>query len=133
MYGEQDCSGLLIRIFGAAGIAAPRNSSQQGHTGTAIYSRNVDDEAFDIRSILSSEGIAGATAVNFPGHIMLYIGNVAGEPYVLHAIWSFEEVLGDKFVAKRIPARVVVSPLGLSTHMEKGPYYERVTNIRIFK
>ncbi len=131
MYGEQDCSGFVLRIFGAMGLILPRNSSQQGNSGDIIYSGKMVN-ALSTRQIITFFGVPGATVLQLPGHIMLYVGSVAGEPYAIHAIWSFEVKNSDN-VALRLPARVVVSGLNMGGHSKRGPYHERVTNVRVMR
>jgi hypothetical protein len=127
MFGEQDCSSFLIKLFSTVGIVLPRNSAQQGNSGKMVYTQSTT--AMPSREMLDFFGIPGATLVQMPGHVMLYIGSERGHAYVIHAMWAFVEQEKDKLVA-RTPARVIVSNLGLSAVSDSGAYYDRVSNIR---
>lgn len=96
MFGEQDCSGLVGSIFSAVGITMPRNSAMQARVGT------------DITDI--TQAIPGATTLQMPGHIMLYVGMNDNSPYTIHATWNFRENTEDNYIL-RMPARVILSKL----------------------
>jgi cell wall-associated NlpC family hydrolase len=120
---KQDCSGFISKIFDTFGILLPRNSHPQGTAGEPLYSAGAD-----VKRVLAESGIAGGTLVQFPGHIMLYIGTINSEPYAIHNLLSFYADGGeDKDL--RFPARVAVSDLNLSTKSKNGAYYQRVANI----
>lgn len=128
MFGEQDCSGLVRQLYLAVGIEMPRNSGIQGKTGHVLYSTGLDKN-IPPRQALVFFGVPGGTVIQFPGHIMLYIGKLDGEPYVLHALWGFaDEDGGDSLV--RLPARVTVSRLDLAAHTDRGSYIDRAANIQ---
>ncbi|MDR0454648.1 MAG: SH3 domain-containing protein [Deferribacteraceae bacterium] len=160
MNGEDDCSGFIIKVFSAMGLILPRNSAQQGNTGDIIYSakeiakknsdnsakktaKKVNDNSInDISNNVSeyiqketvvSSGVPGVTVLQFPGHIMLYLGSVNNDPYVIHAIWSFEVKNNDDSVTLLLPSRVVVSHLNLSGHTKRGAFHERLTNVRVMR
>ena len=132
MNGEEDCSGFIMRVFGAMGLKLPRNSSQQGNTGDIVYSDQNNDNELSAKTAINSYGAPGVTALQFPGHIMLYLGSLGGEPYVIHAIWSFETDNGDGLIAF-LPARVTVSNLNLGKGTKLGVYHKRITNARVMR
>lgn len=131
MFGEQDCSGLVRQVFGAVGINMPRNSVVQGQIGEPIYSKKKYPN-IPPRQALVFFGIPGASLIQFPGHIMLYIGKINGEPYVIHSLWSFDDYSAGAPV-QRIPARVAVSNMRLGSHSKSGSYIDRASNIRNIK
>jgi hypothetical protein len=89
MYGEQDCSSFLMKVFAAAGVLLPRNSAQQGNTGMTVFTKNT--AVLPATDMTSFFGVPGSTLIQFPGHVMLYIGSEQGKPYVIHAMWAYVE------------------------------------------
>lgn len=85
-FGEQDCSKFLQEIYATVGLRMPRNSSSQSLVGSKQI------ELTDLRresKIELLEGvIVGSTIIHLKGHIMLYIGEYKGEPYIIHTVWG---------------------------------------------
>lgn len=131
MYGEQDCSAYLIRVFNCVGVTLPRNSKTQGNTGEILYSAEADN-VLTPRQAIFFFGTPGATLVHMQGHIMLYVGSITAEPYVIHSMWAFRED-GEEENYLKIPARVVLSSLKIGSTNGKGPYQDRVINVRNIK
>ena len=126
-FGERDCSQFLCEIFRTVGIVLPRNSSRQARVGIPIewIERQTSTDAK--KDILTNGAIGGATLLRFPGHIMLYLGSVYGEPYAIHSTWGYREKIGRSNVT-RLVNRVVVSNLNLGDGSDKGSHIERLTN-----
>ena len=82
----RDCSEYLKDIFHCFGFNFPRNSSGQMQipgkttdlTGKTISARKAAVDACE------SGDVTG-----FPGHVMLYLGNVGGKQYVISALGSY--------------------------------------------
>jgi len=88
LYGYRDCTELLRDIFGTFGLFLPRNSKWQNEAGSRIYLENLNKKK-RIKTILR-RGIPFLTLLYFPGHIMLYIGEKNGIPYVFNTIWGLK-------------------------------------------
>ncbi|SFV64802.1 lipoprotein, NLP/P60 family [hydrothermal vent metagenome] len=85
-YGEQDCSKFLQEIYATVGINIPRNSSSQTLVGSQhIELSNLKEESK--RNLIRGTTI-GATILHLKGHIMLYLGEYKGEPYIIHTVWG---------------------------------------------
>ncbi len=115
MHGAQDCSSFLQQVYGSVGVRLPRNSSEQGKAGEALAQL--------------SGALPGDTIVHLNGHIMLYLGEVDGRHYCIHATSGYREKTagGTRFRALH---RVVVSDLSLGEGTPKGSLLQRVKSIR---
>ncbi len=86
-FGEQDCSKFIQEIYATVGIKMPRNSSSQSRVGEKFLDlSSLSKEAKS--TLLINSAYIGATIVHLKGHIMLYIGEYKGEPYVIQTVWG---------------------------------------------
>lgn len=138
MFGEQDCSGFVLNVFKVFGIMLPRNSAEQGLSGDSIYAKKVEPQ-LPPRQTITFFGIPGATVVQFPGHIMLYVGSIEGEPYAIHSTWSYKQLnkkekKSDKDTyTLKMPARVVLGRMNFDNATLGPTYAGRVTNISVMR
>jgi hypothetical protein len=109
----RDCSRFIQDVYATTGTRLPRNGNQQGQVGhpTAVFTREMD--AATRKAQLVSRVSPGAI-LELPGHVMLYLGHVDGEPYAIHATSSagFSEV--------------VVSDLSLGADFPSGSLLSRL-------
>lgn len=129
MYGEQDCSRFLQMIFASFGIDLPRNSASQAKIGRSVaeFKPNLPMDK-KIAAILTSS--PGLTLLQMKGHIMLYLGEVNGQPFVIHDIWAYHEKGPDGKDRLRLLNRVTVSDLELGKGTEKKSLLERIVSVR---
>jgi len=73
--GFNDCSGTLLSVYYCFGIHLPRNSSSMRRMKRGNLGKEVDWSA-----------VLPGSPVICPGHAMMFIGCVDGEPYILHAV-----------------------------------------------
>lgn len=120
MYGEQDCSKFLQEIYATVGVKLPRNSTSQS---------NVSDNTLELsglsktskQTFLRTTALLGGTILHLKGHIVLYLGEYKGEPYIIHTVWgasSRHYALG----------RTAVTSLNFNNYLEK---IDRLTNITL--
>ncbi len=129
MYGEQDCSRFIQEIFACFGILMPRNSSQQSKIGTPIAAFDRTHDQVRRREALISLAPGGITTLQFPGHIMLYLGAISGEPYAIHDLYAYTEPLADDERLISIN-KVAVTSLNLGEGTKKGSLLMRLAKIR---
>ena len=123
--GEQDCSRFLQEVFAVVGVRLPRNSKEQAQTGqpAAVF----DDKTTDSQKREAFQTLAdGIHILTLKGHIMLYLENVDGRPYAIHAIYAYRE-RGD---IARVINRVAVTDLDIGEESKKGSLLRRLTGIR---
>ncbi len=129
MYGEQDCSRFIQEVFASMGIQLPRNSSMQGTVGkVAATFTGKSTEKYRLGMLADARG--GVTLLQFPGHVMLYLGMIDGRPYAIHDLFAYSEK--DKDSERLISVnRTAVTSLDLGMGTKKGSLLERITNIRL--
>ena len=75
-----DCSSTLQGIFKCFGIYLPRNSSQQIKLSADIIDLNTGFE----KKLKKITSLPMGSVLYMPGHVMLYLGEYNGVPYILH-------------------------------------------------
>lgn len=148
LYGNRDCSAMIMDLYAPFGINLPRNSRQQLEQG----GRFTDMSQLDLqqkRRTIVQEGLPFMTILGKPGHVMVYIGTGQGSeagpstdadglprPLALHTMWGLKtsengkpgrQVIGKTVLTTTTPGRELgdlAQPQGLLLHIMKG--YTRV-------
>lgn len=130
-FGERDCSQFLCEVFATVGLVLPRNSAAQAKAGIPAvgFSPGATEEAK--RAALAA-CVPGATIIRLPGHIMLYLGESGGEPFVIHSTFAYKEpgFARDRW---RLINRVAVSDLTLGAGTKRGSHLSRATNAQVLR
>jgi cell wall-associated NlpC family hydrolase len=85
-FNSVDCSALVDSAYRTMGFNLPRNSGQiKVANGDYL---NLDGYGHDKRQEIYAGLRPGAT-MHMPGHVMIYLGQHEGKPYVLHAASSY--------------------------------------------
>jgi len=120
MYGEQDCSKFLQEVYASVGVKLPRNSTSQSNVGEAKINLAGISKTSK-HNFLKSFSMTGATIIHLKGHIVLYLGEYKGEPYIIHTVWgesSRHFALG----------RTAVTSLNFNDYLKK---IDQLTNITL--
>ncbi len=108
-----DCSSLVFNAYRTVGIILPRDADQQEQGAGTKHAMSGDDKMRKQQINRLQPG----TALYMDGHVLIYIGQINGEPYAIHA-------LGSHYAnGSRKVMRVVVSDLSLKrasgqTHLQ---------------
>lgn len=127
--GQQDCSQFVQEVFATVGIQMPRNSSDQARVGRMQKCFEPDDSDEDKLEAVLTHAIPGVTVLHTKGHVMLYVGDVAGRPYAIHCVWAYREPGSDADVI-RVINRVAVTDLHLGEGSRVGSLLRRLKSIR---
>lgn len=83
-YYGRDCTGFVGEVYRSMGLLMPRNSGQQGRSkfapGVWLDGRSRADKLAALARLRIGD------LIYIPGHVMLYLGDVQGEPYVIHDV-----------------------------------------------
>lgn len=91
MYFNRDCSQLTLDLFTPFGHILPRNGNHQAsHGGEFISIFEVKPKEY--KQFIIENSTPFITLIRVPGHIMVYLGEVDGNPLVLHNIWGLRTV-----------------------------------------
>lgn len=127
-YDGRDCSGFVSEVYRSMGVLLPRN------TGDQAASPALDRRAFSAADshpvrMVAIRALQVGDLVYIPGHVMLVIGEIAGEPYVIHdtAGISYRNNVG---ALVRVELNgVSVSPLTPLLSDVGRSYVDRITSI----
>jgi len=84
-FGARDCSGLISETYRSMGLLLQHSSALQG-TSTALQHRTftaADTHAARVRALRDAQ-IGDLVVV--PGHVLMIVGHVNGEPYVIQDV-----------------------------------------------
>lgn len=130
MFGEQDCSQMLLEIFSTTGIYLPRNSSNQALSGKRITEIKKTMSTDEKNKLIINKGIPGITFLRLPGHIVLYLGHYNETAYVIHATWGYMEKIENKEFFRPING-VAVTNLSLGENSRKGSLLKKIDKMNI--
>jgi hypothetical protein len=120
MYGEQDCSKFLQEIYATVGVKLPRNSlSQSNVSNTKLELSDLTKKSK--HTFLKTSSMVGGTILHLKGHIVLYLGEYKGEPYIIHTVWGSSK-------RHYALARTAVTSLNFNNYLGK---IDRLTNIML--
>jgi len=128
MHGEQDCSRFLQEVFATVGIELPRNSGAQINAGKSLARFEAKTPSEQKREVINNKAVGGITLLGMRGHIMLYLGEINGKPYVIHSTWAYRQRQGAEEI-KYVIGKVTVSDLSLGQGSQKGSLLERVRGV----
>lgn len=100
-----DCSSLIFNAYRTVGIILPRNADEQeSSAGTKLLlSGTTADRQQALRTLTPGAGLY------FDDHCLLYLGQLNGQPYAIHALGSYY-----RQGQRQQEMRVVVSDLSLT-------------------
>lgn len=128
-YNARDCSGFVSEIYRSFGILMPRNTSAQA-ISPALDRIEVTPEMLHAQRLQLLREADVGDLVFIPGHVMMIIGHIDGEPWVIHdtAGMSVRDASG---AITRLPLNgVVVTPVTPMLASEGDSTIDRITSIQ---
>lgn len=127
-YDARDCSGFVSDVYRSMGVQMPRNTRDQSLSAGLRHTAfgDADDHA---ARVAAARALEVGDLVYIPGHVMMAIGIVDGEPYVIHDTTGFSYRRQDGTMARVHLNAVSVSPLLPLQFNDKDYYVDRMTSI----
>lgn len=128
-YNGRDCSGFVSEVYRSMGVQLPRNTSDQAVSPALNRLALSEKDGRDQRLAVARELQVG-DLVYIPGHVMMVIGQIDGEPYVIHDTTGLSYRDRDGNIARAKTNGVTVSPLLPLMFNATQTYIDRATNIQ---
>lgn len=127
-YNGRDCSGFVSDVYRSMGVQMPRNTSAQAVSPVFARTHFEPGDSRDKR-MAAVRALQAGDLIYIPGHVMMYIGDIDGMPYVIH------DTNGGSFLGANGEMRsmhlnaVSVTPLLPLRFNKDNDYVDRITNI----
>jgi hypothetical protein len=128
-YNGRDCSGFVSEVYRSMGVQLPRNTSDQG-VSPALNRIALTDRDGRERRMEVVRGLQVGDLVYIPGHVVMVIGHVDGEPYVIHDTTGLSWRDADGSARRAKTNGVTVSPLTPLLFNGSQTYVDRITNVQ---
>lgn len=128
-FNARDCTGFVLEVYRTMGIDMPRNSGQQAYGAygdTILYDKDASNEEKLARLDAANVG----DLIYVPGHVVIYLGKIDGEHYVIHDVhgMSYTDSNGDYY--KGTLNGVSVTPLTTLGFGKNDTYLDRIYSIK---
>jgi len=128
-YNARDCTGFIMEIYKTFGFLMPRNTGQQGN-GEYGENTRFSAEAPRDEKLRALKHLDVGDLIYVPGHVLMYIGEVNGEPYVIHDVSVFRYIDANGDYYEGTLNGVSVTPLIPLYGSRESPYVDLVYNIK---
>lgn len=110
LYNGRDCSGFVSDVYRSMGLQMPRNTGDQARSPALPHRLFTAADGHDVR-MQAVGALQPGDLIYIPGHVMMFLGRVDGEPYVIHDVGGtvFHDATGRKRWTKT--NEVSVTPL----------------------
>lgn len=82
-YDARDCSGFVSDVYASMGILMPRNTRDQSKSPT-LHKTLFDEKSTREQRESTIKDLQTGDLVYIPGHVMMVIGWIGDQPYVIH-------------------------------------------------
>lgn len=128
-FNGRDCTGFVGEIYRSFGILMPRNSGDQGGTAYGIDHHFTKTTALADK-LAAIEQLEVGDLLYIPGHVMLYLGEDNGQPFVIHDVKGLAYFDDKNRLYKGTLNGVSVTPLLPLRLSVKNSYVDRLYNIK---
>lgn len=127
-YGTRDCSGFVSEVYRSMGLQLPRNTSAQAVSPALSHWRFGEEHDRAARTAAVAQLQVG-DLVYIPGHVMMVIGEVDGEPWVIHDVHGGGYLDASGEPGSLMLNGVSVTPLLALKSGRDSDYADRMTSI----
>jgi cell wall-associated NlpC family hydrolase len=127
-YNARDCSGFVSDVYRSMGVQMPRNTRDQAVSPGLNHQlfTDKDDRAARLAAV---RALQVGDLVYIPGHVMMAVGVVDGEPYMIHDTTGLSYHRDDGSRVRVDLNAVSVSPLTPLLFGNDKTYVDRMTSI----
>ena len=127
-YNGRDCSGFVSEVYRSMGVQMPRNTSAQAISPVFARTHFEPGDSRDKR-MAAVRAMEVGDLIYIPGHVMMYIGDLDGMPYVIHDTNGGSFLGADGEMRSMHLNAVSVTPLLPLRFNKDNDYVDRITNI----
>jgi cell wall-associated NlpC family hydrolase len=127
-YDGRDCSGFVSEVYNSMGVRMPRNTRDQATSPALQHTLFTEKDGSDVR-MAAVKTLDVGDLVYIPGHVMMVIGHVDGQPYVIHDTNGGSYLGPDGKMRSLHLNAVSVTPLMPLRFNPKQRYVDRITSI----
>jgi hypothetical protein len=128
-FNARDCTGFVSEVYKSFGIFMPRNSGQQGKSIMGENTRFTEESSSQMK-LQELKSLDTGDLIYIPGHVMMFIGNAEGQPYVIHDVSGLSYFDADGDFYKGVLNGVSVTPLIPLQLSQETSYIDRMYNIK---
>jgi len=125
----RDCTGFVMEVYKTFGFRMPRNTGQQGNGEYGVNTRFGTDAGRE-EKLRALERMDTGDLVYVPGHVLMHIGDVDGEPWVIHDVSVFRYIDANGQYYEGTLNGVSVTPLLPLWGSRESPYVDQVYDIK---
>jgi len=125
----RDCTGFVMEVYKTFGLLMPRNTGQQGNGEYGVNTR-FGDAANHEEKLQALRHMDTGDLVYVPGHVLMHIGDVGGEPWVIHDVSVFRYIDANGEYYEGTLNGVSVTPLIPLWASPESPYVDQVYDIK---
>ncbi|HEY9513122.1 MAG TPA: SH3 domain-containing protein [Rhodanobacter sp.] len=127
-YGGRDCSSFVADVYAGMGVVMPRNTGRQA--SSPAFARTLfTASSTPAERLRAAHALQVGDLVYIPGHVLLVLGQVDGQPYVIHDVARMSYRRADGSIARIKLNAVSVTPLLPLLFDDQHTYVERMTSI----
>jgi hypothetical protein len=127
-YNGRDCSGFVSEVYRSMGALMPRNTSAQSVSPALDKQRFAPEDDAEVR-MQAIRSLNAGDLVYIPGHVMMVIGAIEGEPWVIHDTTGISYRSDEGEMVRTQLNAVSVTPLIPLQFNETESYVDRMTSI----
>jgi len=127
-YNGRDCSGFVSDVYRSMGVQMPRNTRDQSISPGLSHTAYTDKDSHDAR-VKAAMALEVGDLVYIPGHVMMVIGKIDGEPYVIHDVGGMSYRQADGSLRHIKLNEVSVTPLLPMMFSDDKTFVDRMTSI----
>lgn len=126
-YNGRDCSGFVSDVYHTFGIEMPRNTGDQAVSPALNRVTFTAADSRERRMAVLRDARVG-DLIYIPGHTMMVIGHLDGEPYIIHDVTGVS-YRGSAGIVRVQLNQVAVTPLFQLAAGPDATWVDRITNI----